>query len=74
MSSEAILTVVDVHGQTVCGATLSDGEITFDDPSIRWTWVLDARHEPYASLERDEVLHRAHHARKEYVLFAATAA
>ena len=70
MSSEAQLSVVDLHGQPVCAATLCDGEVTFTDPTIRWVWVLDARHEPYSSLERKEVLHRAEHARKEYVLFA----
>ena len=70
MSTENPLALIDVHGQHVCNATFADGEVSFDDPTIRWTWVLDARHEPYASLERDDVLHRAEHARKLYVLIA----
>jgi hypothetical protein len=69
MSSESSLALIDVHGQHVCNATMVDGEVTFADPAIRWTWVLDARHDPYVSLERDDVLHRAEHARKLYVLF-----
>jgi hypothetical protein len=68
MSSETSLALIDVHGQHVCNATFAGGEVTFADPTIRWTWVLDARHEPYASLERDDVLRRAEHARKLYVL------
>ena len=70
MSAESSLVVLNLSGQKVCEATVENGEVSFADPAIRWTWVLDARHEPYDALERDELLHRAEHARKEYVLIA----
>lgn len=70
MSADSTLNVLDISGQHVCGATVEDGEVSFSDPTIRWTWVLDARHEPYDALERDDLLHRAEHAGKRYVLVA----
>lgn len=70
MSADSSLSVLKINGQRVCGATVHNGEVSFEDPAIRWVWVMDARHEPYSELERDELLHRADHARKLYVLVA----
>lgn len=65
--SDGTLTLYDTSGQRAGSARLENNEVVFPE-GFRWTWVMDARHEPYASMERKELLHRAEHARKQYVL------
>jgi hypothetical protein len=63
------LVVYTVEGTRVGEASVKDGDVLFPDaPHLRWTWVLDARKEPYHEMPLDEVRHRAEHARKKYVL------
>ena len=69
-SADSKLVIYDVHGARLGEATTKDGEVVFPDSKFRWTWVLDARHEPYASLTLPDTLKRAEHARKLYVLRA----
>lgn len=68
MSDDARLLIYDLHGNTLGEATVVEGEVQFPDPDMRWVWVLDARHAPYTELPLEEVLHRAEHAHKRYVL------
>jgi hypothetical protein len=68
MSEESRLLIYDVHGAQVGEADLVAGEVVFRNPEHRWTWVLDARHAPYSELSLADVLHRAEHANKRWVL------
>ena len=62
------LILFDVHGTKIGEATTKDGDVIFPNSSIAWTWVLDARKEPYHEMKLEEIRHRAEHARKKYVL------
>lgn len=62
------LKVYSISGEFAGDARLENGDVHFPKSDMRWTWVLDARHEPYASMERKELLHRAEHVRKLWVL------
>ena len=68
--AEGTLKLYTVSNEAAGEARVIQGEVVFPDPRMRWTWVLDARHEPYASMERQELLHRADHVRKLWVLVA----
>ena len=68
--SDGELTLIDTNGQPAGAVTLDGTEVVLPE-GMGWTWIMDERHEPYASMERDELLHRAEHARKRYVLVAA---
>jgi len=68
MSDDGKLVLYDLDGNVAGSAGLVEGEVVFADKKFRWTWVLDARHEPYTSLPLKDVLHRADHARKQWVL------
>lgn len=67
--AEGTLRVYDTHNQLVGEAEETPSkDIVFPREDIRWTWVLDARHPPYDSMDRAELIHRAEHVRKLYVL------
>lgn len=68
MSDDAKLLIYDIEGNRLGEATVVEGEVVFPDPEMRWVWVLDARHAPYSELPLEDVLHRAEHANKRYVL------
>lgn len=70
MSSEGGLVLYSVTGEKVGAPTLDGRDVVFPSAEMRWTWVLDARHEPYNKLELDEVLKRAAKNRKRWVLRA----
>lgn len=73
MSSDSGLVLLSAEGATVGPATVRGGvDVVFPGDGIRWTWVLDARHEPYASLPIEKVLERARSVRKQYVLVQAS--
>lgn len=71
MSSEGTLVLLGADGTKVGAVEVSGVDVKFPDPSIRWTWVLDARHEPYTGLPIAAVLERARGVRKRYVLVSA---
>lgn len=73
MSNDDRMLLYDVSGSVAGEATLVNNEVTFPDAEMRWTWVLDARHAPYNEMELKDVLHRAEHARKKWVLVNASA-
>ncbi|MBU6162757.1 MAG: hypothetical protein KGO50_16700 [Myxococcales bacterium] len=64
------LAIYTVDGTRVGPVSVKGIDVVFPDPSIKWTWILDARHEPYPALERNEVFRRAKTVRKKYVLIA----
>ena len=49
---------------------MKDGDVVFPTSDATWTWVLDARKEPYHELKLEEIRTRADHARKKFVLIA----
>lgn len=59
-----------IDGSLVGEATTKDGDVIFPSNDIAWTWVLDARKEPYHELKLEEIRTRADHARKRFVLVA----
>lgn len=59
-----------VDGSLVGEATVKDGDVVFPTSDATWTWVLDARKEPYHELKLEEIRTRADHARKKFVLIA----
>lgn len=73
MSDDAKLVLYDIHGAKAGTATLVEGEVIFPDDTFTWVWVMDARHAPYSELPLKDVLHRAEHAHKRWVLIAETA-
>lgn len=68
MADDAKLLIYDIAGTRLGEANLVEGEVVFPDPAMRWVWVLDARHAPYTELPLEDVLHRAAHVNKRYVL------
>lgn len=68
MANDGELLLVTADGGPVGPVTVQGVDFTFPDPSIRWVWVLDARHTPYDELPVREVLTRASNVRKKYVL------
>ncbi|TVR04687.1 MAG: hypothetical protein EA398_01645 [Deltaproteobacteria bacterium] len=65
------LRLYDTHNQLVGEVEETPAkDVIFPREDIRWTWVLDARHAPYDGMSREELLHRAEHVRKLYVLVA----
>jgi hypothetical protein len=64
------LAVYSVEGARLGPVTVKGIDVVFPDPTLRWVWILDARHEPYASMEREIVFARARKNRKKYVLMA----
>lgn len=69
-SDDATLVIYDVHGEKRGTATLVEGEVIFPTDEFTWIWTLDARHPPYCEQTLEDVLHRAEHANKRYVLWA----
>jgi hypothetical protein len=59
-----------IDGSLVGEATVKDGDVVFPASDANWTWVLDARKEPYHELKLEEIRTRAEHARKKFVLIA----
>jgi hypothetical protein len=43
MSADSSLSVLKINGQRVCGATVHNGEVSFEDPAIRWHRADHAR-------------------------------
>lgn len=70
MSSEGGLVLYSVAGEKMPAPHLNGRDVVFASADIRWTWVLDARHEPYNKLPLEDVLKRAARNRKRYVLRA----
>ena len=66
----ATLGLYNIDGERVGDARAAGTDVTFPHPDIRWTWVLDARSEPYCYLPMEDVLQRAVDVRKRWVLFA----
>ncbi len=73
MSTDERMLLYDLQGSLAGEATLVNNEVAFPSDAFRWTWVMDARHAPYSELPLKEVLHRAEHARKKWVLVNASA-
>jgi hypothetical protein len=72
MSEQDSLVLVAVDGTSLGAATVEGGvDVRFPIEGVRWTWVLDARHSPYAELPKAQVLERAARNRKKYVLMGA---
>jgi len=67
-STDDRLALVSIDGNTVGVATAEGTDVTFPNPDIRWVWVLDARAEPYDTMEVAEVMRRAAAVRKRYIL------
>lgn len=68
--AEGKILLYRIDGSLVGEAKVKDGDVVFPSNDVSWTWVLDARKEPYHELKLEEVRTRADHARKLYVLVA----
>lgn len=66
----ATLGLYNTDGERIGDVHAAGVDVTFPLPDVRWTWVLDARSEPYNELPTDVVLQRAVDVRKRWVLFA----
>ena len=44
-----------IDGSLVGEATVKDGDVVFPTSDVTWTWVLDARKEPYHELKLEEM-------------------
>jgi hypothetical protein len=71
MSDENSSFLVEVATRRKIGPVpVEKGDVLFPDEVRGWGDVLDCRHEPYTGFDFDDLLHRAEHAHKFYLLLA----
>ena len=68
MSDDPVLFIVDIDSKAKRPVKREGIDVCFPDDIRGWAAVMDCRHEPYTELELDELIHRCHHAHKQYVL------
>lgn len=66
--AEGKLKVYSIDGKEAGEARIEGSDVIFPSSEMRWTWVLDARHEPYTELPLQKILERADAVRKRWVL------